>query len=244
MAPPRPSRGPTALPPYEPPTHPLTPSAQRTLQALPQTHSLTRLKRHLDVASASLTEMAGEVNDRYWQRADYVRRRKARRAGQGHEDEGGAEEEEKEKMREEVEALTGKMEESVRRVIDARARVEGTESALVEAAANVVAGNGSAVAGTQSTLGASQFRQRMRKGRGRVRDEEGEGSEFEEEEEEATQEGGNGQENVGPTQLLRKKMDEHKVRYDGLPLRTRYVAHLSSPLYFLRLPTTHRGREN
>lgn len=231
MAPPRPPRGPTALPPYEPPAHPLTPAAQRTLQALPQTHPLTRLKRHLDGASTNLTELAGEVNDRYWQRADYVRRRKARRAGQGQGDEGAEEERELEleRMRGEVEGLTAKMEESVRGVLDAKARVEGTESALVEVAANVVAGNGSAAAGgvggTQSTLGASQFRQ-GRKGRGgrrsRVVDEgeEEEGSEFEEE---PSTQGENGQENVGPTQLLRKKMEEHTVRYDGLPLRTRYV---------------------
>jgi len=236
MAPPRPPRGPTALPPYEPPAHPLTPAAQRTLQALPQTHPLTRLKRHLDVASTSLTELAGEVNDRYWQRADYVRRRKARRAGQGQGDEGAEAERELEleRMRGEVEGMTAKMEESVRGVLDTKARVEGTESALVEVAANVVAGNGTAAAGvggTQSTLGASQFRQGgkgRRGGRGRAVDdeEEEEGSEFEEE---PSTQGENGQENVGPSQLLRKKMEEHTVRYDGLPLRTRYV----SPLFYV-----------
>lgn len=245
MPPPhRPSHRPTPLPPYEPPTHPLTPTAQRALQALPQTHPLTRLKRHLDIATTSLTDLAGEVNDRYWQRAEYMRRRRVRRAGQGHE---GAEEEretETERMRGEVEGMTVRMEVSVRGVIDARVHVEGTERALGEVVGNVVAGNGT-VAGTQSTLGASQFRgwrggRRRRRMRGRAGDEgeeEEEGSEFEEEEGAATQDQ-DGQENVGPVELLRKKMEEHKVRYEGLPLRARYVS--STPCSFQYACTRHR----
>ncbi|KAI9878598.1 MAG: hypothetical protein M1830_000458 [Pleopsidium flavum] len=217
MAPPRPSRGPTTLPPYEPPLNPLTPASQRALQVLPQTHKLDRLKRHLDVANNSLTEMAGEVNDRYWQRADYHRRRKVRRAQQGVED--GVEEEERdrelEQMRERVGGMTDKMEEGVRRIIDAKAAVDGVENALVEVAGNVARGNG-AVAATQSTLGASQFRQgRRRRGGGQDDDE---GSDFEDE---PSQE--DGQENVGPTQALQKKLEDQNLRYDRLPLRNRYA---------------------
>lgn len=225
MAPPRPSRGPTPLPPYEPPSHPLTPAAQRALQALPRTHKLDRLKRHLDVSNNSLTEMAGEVNDRYWQRADYHRRRKARRAQQGIDD--GVEEEGRdrtlEQMRETVDGMTEKMEEGVRRMIDAKAAVDGVENALVEVAGNVARGNG-AVAATQSTLGASQFRQgRRRRGGGHNDDE---GSEFEDE---PSQE--DGQENVGPTQVLQKKLEDHRMRYNTLPLRNRCVVYPSRRLY-------------
>ena len=167
--------------------------------------------------------MAGEVNDRYWKRADYDRRRKARRAQQGLDDDDDAREEERarelEVMRQKVEDMTRKMEESVRGIIDAKAAVEGVGIVLGEVATNVVQGNG-AVSATQSTLGASQFRQgrRRRGGGGAQVNDDDEGSEFEDE---PSQE--NGQENVGPTRLLQRKLEDHKMRYDRLPLRSRYV---------------------
>ncbi len=220
MAPTRTPRVSSALPPYEPLSNPLTPAAQRALEALQQTHKFDRLKRHLDVANNSLTEMAGEVNDRYFQKADYVRRRKARRLQQGIEDDADEEDKarELERMEQQVHDLTAKMEEGVRRVIDAKAAVEGVEKALVEVSTNIAQGNG-AVAATQSTLGASQFRQgRRRRPRGGAQVDD-EGSEFEDE---PSQE--NEQETAGPAHVLKKKMEDQKTRYDSLPLRHRSVS--------------------
>lgn len=162
------SMGSTAgLPTYEPPSHPLTPAAQETLR---RTHDLNRLNRHLDIANTTLTDVAGEVNDRYWHRADNERKRKARCEQQQLEDDQEEAERQRdlERMEEEVDAMTARLEESVRKVIDTKAAVEGVGTALVEVATNLAQGNG-AVAATQSTLGASQFRlgrSGRRRGRG------------------------------------------------------------------------------
>lgn len=111
-------------------------------------------------------------------------------------------------MQRAVEAMTGQMEEGVRVVIDAQARVEAVEAALGEVHGNVVAGAG-VVAPTQSTLGASQFRQQRRHGVV------GSDSEDEGEEEEG------GKENIGPAGLLKRKLAEHEGRYGDLSLRHR-----------------------
>ncbi|MCJ1477795.1 hypothetical protein MMC13_006468 [Lambiella insularis] len=229
-------RTPSAPPTYQPPAQPLNNQAQRTLQNVSRTNDLARLKFHLDAASTTLSNTAAEINDRYHQRCEKQRRRRAKREQHGLEEteEDQQRDEKCEEMRSQVEGMTGVMEEGVRAVIDAQAHVEAVEAALGEVHGNVVAGGGM-VAPTQSTLGASQFRQRRR------------GVESDSEEE-----GEEGQENVGPVGLLKKKLDEHDAQYGSLSLRNRQVCPLkqralyaqhNSYVHFKRLvhDATHPG---
>ena len=210
----RQSRGPTQLPIYQPPIHPLNEKGRRALEYIPRSHNLDGLKERLQTASTALQNNAADINERYQSKADFHHKRRARKAQQGVEDEDEEAERVVEEMREKVQDLTAKMEEGVRRIIDAQATVEAMETALAEVHSNVVAGGG-AVAPTQSTLGASQFRPRRRRRGGEIDEED---SEFEDE---GSQRGD--QENAGPSGLLKRKLEEHATKYENLSLRTRYV---------------------
>ena len=127
-------------------------------------------------------------------------------------------------MEEKVKGLTNAMEEGIRKVIDARAAVEATETALKEIHGNVAAGGGT-VAPTQSTLGASQFRKGRKRRHREYVDEDDEEEDDEEEEDEDDEEGGSQVVGSGPTVLLKKKLKQHEENYENLPLRTRYDSH-------------------
>ena len=105
--------------------------------------------------------------------------------------------------RERTDELTGRLESGVRKIIDAKFEVEGVEKALRELETNV-ANNRGAIAPTQSTLGASQFRNRRGRG-GNADDEDGE---FEDD----TQSGG---ENGSAMDFIKRKMREQKSTYEN-----------------------------
>ena len=212
----RKSRGPTALPVYQPPSHPLNEAAQRALQTLSQTHNLKRLKTHLNAANHTLSNCAAEVNDRYYHKSSSQQRRKARRAQQGLEDEDDDEDQSLEEMRVRVEEITSNLEKGVREIIDARATVEATEKALLEVHSNIVSGGGT-VAPTQSTLGAGQFRSRRHPRAGSIDDD----SEDETNQAQA-QDPSHPQ---GPSSLLKQKLQDHESSYKNLSLRIRYANH-------------------
>ena len=213
----RQSRAPTQLPVYQPPANPLSEKGQRDLDNLQRSHNLNGLKRHLENASVSLQNNAADVNDRYYNKNIIHQRRKARKAQQDfeNEDEDGEGEKIIEEMRDQVDKLTEKMEAGIRQIIDAQAAVEATENALKEVHYNVVAGGG-VIAPTQSTLGASQFRQRRQR---RDADADDGDSDFDEH---ASQIGGS--ENAGSSGLLKRKLDDHNRLYANLSLRNRYVS--------------------
>ncbi|MCJ1245393.1 hypothetical protein MMC30_002597 [Trapelia coarctata] len=226
------------MPTYEPPIHPLNEAAQRALQNLRNTHSLNSVKTLLAAADKKLSEAAAEINDRSYHRVEKERKRKARRMQQGVEEGEGERRraEEAREFEERADAQTGKIEEGVRGLIDAQARVEAVEAALGEVHGNVVAGGG-LIAPTQSTLGASQFRQAKRRRMTRV---DGDDSEDDESEDE---EGCDG-ENIGVMVALKQKMEEHEGRYQKLSLRTRYANH-NSYVHFKKLvhDATHPGED-
>lgn len=203
------SNDPTPLPPYQPPSNPLTPDFQRALNELPRTHRLDGLKKHLHQATQSLTTVAGDVNDRYYKKLEAYRKHKARgqEKNEGEDDEAG--ELALEEMRVTVDKMTSNLEESVRKTIDAKAAVEGIEVALREVSANISSGGG-AVVPTQSTLGASQFRPRKRQ-----RDA---GSESED------SDGLQDSNPAHPSGLLKRKMTEYNSNYQNISLRNKFVA--------------------
>ena len=206
----RQSRPPARLPAYQAPAHPLNETAQRALHNLPSAHKLDKLKHHLEKSVAALTENAGHINDCYQAKSERQQKRKARRAQQGIEDE--EDDSTVDEVKAQVDDLTERMEVSVRKIIDAQAAVEGAETALKEVGQNVAAGGG-ALAPTQSTLGASQFRQRRRR-RGVDLDEDD--SDFDDAASQAEN-----QENAGISGLLSRKIAEQRSRYDNLTMRDR-----------------------
>ena len=125
-------------------------------------------------------------------------------------------------MQDEVEGMTNRMEQSVRMIVDASAAVEGVETALRELDTNISAGGG-AVAPTQSTLGASQFKQKKRKPADEPDDNEDEdGDEDEDEQSEGE---------AAPSQVLgdglavlwKKRIAENQFTYEEISMHDRYV---------------------
>ena len=154
---PRQSRGPVELPVYEPVLHPLNQNALNELQALPRNHKLTSLNDRLKAANNHLTEAAAEINDRLV--AKTARLEKVKRRRENADSQGDVAEEEQElfEMREFTKEMTGKLDQRLRDMLDARIEVSNTERVLQDLEANVVSNRGQ-IAPTQSTLGASQMR--------------------------------------------------------------------------------------
>jgi len=221
-----PSRGPTTLPPYQPPTAPLNPTALLALQSLPQSHPVTSLSKRQTTAYTHLCDLAGEINDRYQTRAANAGKRRERRAAQGLSDDEDAEQKIK-RMKDVTETMTTKMEAAVRRVVDERARVEAMETALQELDTNLRDGSGR-LAPTQSTLGASQFRSQRRNQRSTDLDDSGS------DDDSAQQE--------GPTAFLKRKLSTAETEHDALPARAKYAAN-NDYIAFRRIlhDATHPG---
>ncbi len=209
---------PAPLPIYQPQIHPLHPNAQRDLRELPRAHRLDGLQNHLNQAINNLTAAAGDINDRSQQRITNHEKRKARRqardgvtAGEGEDvnDIDGAVEE----MRVQVAEMTQDLEQRIRKIVDAKAAVEAAATALKELDTNLSNGRGT-IAPTQSTLGASQLRDKRRRANVDLSDDEDEGEN--EGEDEITG-------STGPLGVLKRKMTDFQSEYENSSMRHRYV---------------------
>lgn len=215
----------TPLPPYQPPAHPLNVNAQRALHNLPRTHRVDGLQTHLSQAITSLTAAAGDINDRSQQRIASHQKRKARREGREGGPDGpggaqGAEEDElnesnraAEQMQETVAEMTADLEQLVRKIVDAKANVDHTTTVLSEIDANVSSNGQGIVAPTQSTLGASQLREKKRR-RPHV-------DLSDEEEEEDGDEGTLAAGPAGPLNVFKRKTAEFASEYENSSMRNR-----------------------
>lgn len=108
------SHRPTALPRYQPLVHPLSQDAIIKLRNLPQSHRLDGLKRRLARAITTLTEAAGDVNDRYQKKVEGHRKWKARH-GDDDESEAYAREKSLQEMKDTVDEMTSSIEEGIRK---------------------------------------------------------------------------------------------------------------------------------
>lgn len=206
----------TPLPRYQPPTHPLKPNAQRAFHELPRSHRIDGLQTHLSQAINSLTAAAGDINDRSQNKIANHQKRKARRQardgvapggdgdGDGDEDENGSDRA-VEEMRENVAGLTAELEQRVRKIVDARAAVENVATVLRDLDANLSSNGQGTMAPTQSTLGASQLREKRRRPNVNLSDEE-------EEEEPGP---------MGPLGGFKQKIDKFHSEYENLSMRHR-----------------------
>ena len=190
-----------ALPVYQPSEHPLNENAIRAIQDLHRNHRLDSLKDRLNTANNHLAGAAVDVNDRLVARIALHEKSQARRAKQGSQEGNEEEERAMDEKRRQTDELTGRLESGVRKNIDAKFKVNATETALKELETNV-ANNHGAIAPTQSTLGASQFRSSRRRRGGDVNDENSE------------DEDGTG-ENEGTLDFVKRKTAEQQSRYQN-----------------------------
>ena len=223
---PRPSSHPTGstsntpLPAYEPLSNPLTDQAQLALQNLPRTHPLASLRKHQDRAIDSLTDIVGIVNDLKHER-EAVQDRARNKAG------GGVSEDAERELAafgDDVEDMSLKLDEGVRKLIDGKAGVEARENALRQLEANIAAGGG-VIAPTQSTLGASQARSRQRMPGGFNADgEERPTTTKTEKDFGSTQQPAP---TIGdpPSKTLKRKLDHATQEYSNLSLQNKYAHH-------------------
>lgn len=191
--------GPTLLPTYQPPQHPLNENAIRAIQDLHRNHKLDSLKLRLNAANNHLSGAAVDINDRLVAATALHEKSRARREKHGSQEDNEEEEKVMDGKRRQTDELTGRLESGVRKIIDSKFQVNGFEKALKELETNV-ANNRGAIAPTQSTLGASQFRSnRPRPG----------GDEDDEDESQS------GEENGSAVDFIKRKMSEQKSTYQN-----------------------------
>jgi len=127
------------LPPYEPPSCPLTASQKRALDELRLTHDYSKYKKHLAAAKKTITIATGESNDRFTRRRDKVRKTAERiRQQDRKQTEGEMEEEQYTKsMEKKVGSLTEKAEKAMRDLIDYTDELAMHDPILTEISENI-----------------------------------------------------------------------------------------------------------
>lgn len=202
-------------PPYEPPQFSLTPNAQRLLAQLTQTHSLKKLDEQYTEAQAGVTVAAGEINDRLTKAEENSRKRKARAGGdRGDEDAGEDTERKLEELRDKVDRMTQRMEDSMRKLIDGRHSVQSMKESVGSTAEHARV-NASTQASTQAR---TQTRRRGTMGDGE--DEEDEDyQDFE-----PTDPAAGTQSHASAIDKFRDDLETAKTRYQSHSLAARYAA--------------------
>lgn len=209
----------TALPPYEQPAFTLTPEAQRTLSMIARNHHLQQLEQKLKEAQAAVSESAAEINDRLRNRQQAVEKHKKRKRTNGEDDENGEPdniESGLDALKDKVERMTARMDESMRKLIDSQHNVQFIKESL-EATTNDARANASTQASTQ---GRSQ-----RRTRGTAGNEEEDGEQGDEEYQDFTPTDPSGGTQNQPTAIetFRTKLDNAKLRHQSHSLTARYA---------------------
>ena len=193
-----------SLPIYQPTQHTLNENAIRAIQDLHRNHRLDSLKNRLNTANNHLAGAAVDVNDRLVARVELHEKSRARREKQGSQEDNEEEERAMDEKRQQTDDLTARLESGVRKIVDAKFEVHSFEKALKDLETNV-ANNRGAIAPTQSTLGASQFRPNRRR---RGDDENDEDSEFEDDTQSAGQ-------TEGALDFLKRKIRDENSTYQN-----------------------------
>ncbi|KAI9691008.1 MAG: hypothetical protein M1822_008628 [Bathelium mastoideum] len=199
------------LPAYESPLYSLSSAQQRDLQHLEKFKSLTNLSTHLQHANECITAMAADINDRYTERQTSFEKRKTKRSHQAMGEDGPdlqEEETELEAMRERVDKITQRMEETVRKIIDSSKYVESIGNGLREAQKQAT---GDAARATQHTQSQAQ-------GRSTAGDEESQ-ADFE-----PTDPGASARAE-SLSKLYTNKLEREKERWQTFSLQRRYAQH-------------------
>ena len=206
----------TELPPYEPPSFPLNPAAQRAIAQLAHTHSLKKLDDSLGEAHSALSVAAGEINDRLTSKGIATEKRRKQDEQQGTQQDAETEdniEQSLNELRDKVERMTQRMDESMRKIIDGQHSVQSIKDSIAHTATDTRA-NASTQASTQQAP-----TQRRRRPGVEVDDDEDE----EDEDFEPTNPAAATQAQPTPIETFRSKIEDAKPRYQSYSLATRYA---------------------
>ena len=207
------------LPPYETPAFSLNPSAERALAQLTQIHSLKKLDEQLAEAQAALSNNAAEINERLAAKEKATKKRKDDNGQRSSVDaENGDEiEQSLNELRDKVDRMTQRMDESMRKTIDGQHSVQFIKES-VAAIGNEVRANASTQASTQQVWSQRQIRRET----GIEDDEEDEGDESYQDFMPTDPAAGT-QGQPAPIEAFRSKMDDAKTRYQSHSLTARYA---------------------
>ena len=204
------------VPPYQPPSFPLNPAAQRALAQLTQTHNLKKLDESLGEAQGALSNAAGDINERLTEKENYVKRQKGRNLEQGTQDAEIEDdiEQSRDELRDKVERMTQRMDETMRKIIDGQHSVQSIKDS-VAAMATEARANASTQASTQQLPS-----QRRRRPPGA---EDGDDADEDYEDFEPTNPAAGTQNQPTPIETFRSKIEDAKTRYQSYSLTTRYA---------------------
>ena len=204
----------SALPPYEPPSFSLTPAAQRQLATLTQMHSVKKLNEHLAEAQAAVSTAAADINDRLTNGERYHKKRKERAAEDGAENPDSQDDERSlEELRDKVDRMTQRMEESMRKLIDGQHSVQSITDSISSTAEHARVN-----ASTQASMQARTQTQRRRTGTEGEDDEDDEYQDFE-----PTDPAAGTQAQASMIDKFRKDLDTAKTRYQSHSMEARYA---------------------
>ncbi|KAK5163972.1 uncharacterized protein LTR77_010368 [Saxophila tyrrhenica] len=214
---PTPAKSGTQLPPYEAPSFPLNPAAQRALDNLTRTHNLKKLDDSITDAQKALQDVAAGINDRLSEREKQVsKKRKAQAPDPTPDDaaEAGEEGQNLDELRDKVQRMTTRMDESIRKLIDGQHSVQAIRESIAATATDARAS-----ASTQASTQAGPTQRRRRQD-----GEEGDGEEDEEYQDfTPTDPRGGTQAQKTAIETFRSKLEDSKTRYQSHSLAERYA---------------------
>ncbi|CAG8106458.1 unnamed protein product [Penicillium salamii] len=206
---------------YQAPEAPLTLEDQRQFASLLSSNHLRDLRTHIQHAIDKLTASGGEVNERLADARGRYEREKENKRRQGEEVEPDEESEEYQRLAEEetkVEAITARLEEKTRSIVDSSARLQG----LTDAIGEVEREEADSI---QAAMGARQTRSRRSR---RMVNEDGEEEEAEDPQDddyEDAQEKEARERNAQnpPSSRIVAKIAEETEKWSGMSLTERYA---------------------
>ena len=199
-------------PPYEVPTFSLNPAGQRALAQLNHTHSLRKLDESLSEAQSALSNAAAEINDRLTAKERAARKRKDAEDGDNEDADQSLDE-----LRDKVERMTQRMDESMRKMIDGQHSVQFMKGSVASAAEHARA-NASTQASTQNVR--SQRRRRRETSNG---DDEDQDSEDEYQDFVPTDPTTGAAKQTALLESFRSKLEDERTRYQSHSLTARYA---------------------
>ncbi|KAJ5583348.1 hypothetical protein N7535_001968 [Penicillium sp. DV-2018c] len=219
------SAGQAPLPPYETPSAPLTTESQRQIAALLSSNYIRNLRTQLQHAAEKLIHSGGDVNERLSDaRLRYEKaKEKRRRNGEENVDDDESNEQYQRLAASEtqVDAITARLEEKTRYIIDSETKLQG----LTEAMSEIEKQEEEALRNAHNVRQMRQQRQRQRAAAGS--DEEGEDANDEENEDtlERTTRERNAQN--PPSRRLELKLASEAKKWEQLSLTERYAGNNS-----------------
>ncbi|KAH9810742.1 Zinc-finger of the MIZ type in Nse subunit [Teratosphaeria destructans] len=204
------------LPDYEPPQFSLNPKGQRDLAALLQDPKLKQLDKHFNEAVEYVSTAATEINDRL--RDTEIRlqaRKRSRQDAEGDDVEGGDDiEQTLNQLREKVDKMTERMDESMRKIIDGQQGIAAIKRSIIQTAESARE-HASTQASTQHMR--SQTRPRRSSGSNEASDDE------EYPEIQPTDPTTGTQALQSAVEVFKQTLDDSKTRYQSNSLYDRYA---------------------